>query len=197
MSAANTKSLDAPVSPQPFPTYASVSSQARKPGDLSFLWLEITRKCNLTCVHCYADSSPHVPLEGEMSFEDWAAVIVEAAQLGCREIQFIGGEPTLHPRLPDLISVASDQGFEFIEIFTNASRISEQLLDHFVRHHVRIATSFYSGSPEIHDLITLRKGSFNRTVTGIRRITEAGLEDVQLSYSCLKTATNWNPLPSC
>ncbi len=25
---------------------------------LSFIWLELTARCNLECVHCYADSSP-------------------------------------------------------------------------------------------------------------------------------------------
>jgi MoaA/NifB/PqqE/SkfB family radical SAM enzyme len=110
---------------------------------LSFLWLEITGKCNLTCVHCYADTSPHVSLEGAMTFDDWASVITEAAFLGCREIQFIGGEPTLHPRLPDLITLAGERGFEFIEVFTNASRLSDQLIEHFVKYRVHIATSFF------------------------------------------------------
>ena len=35
---------------------------------LSFLWLEITSQCNLTCQHCYADSSPHQS-HGAMTIE--------------------------------------------------------------------------------------------------------------------------------
>src|SRR5579871_4711198 len=104
---------------------------AEKLDSLSFLWLEITEKCNLTCVHCYADSSPFLPLEGNMQYDDWARVIEDGWTLGCRSVQFIGGEPTLHPYLKDFIRLASDVGYSFIEVFTNASRISEGLLKTF------------------------------------------------------------------
>ncbi|HEX2341721.1 MAG TPA: radical SAM protein, partial [Vicinamibacterales bacterium] len=66
---------------------------------LSFLWLEITQRCNLACVHCYADSSPHLPLTERMTFSDWCRVMDEARTMGCRRLQFIGGEPTIHPDL--------------------------------------------------------------------------------------------------
>jgi MoaA/NifB/PqqE/SkfB family radical SAM enzyme len=142
---------------------------------LSFLWLEITEKCNLECSHCYADSGPHRELCGEMKLEDWETVIRESADLGCRQIQFIGGEPTLHPDLERLIECASERGYTFIEVFTNATTFNEGLYRAFLRAHVQIATSFYSDDPVIHDLITARPGSFSRTVDGIRRIIKGGL----------------------
>src|SRR2546426_11566137 len=86
---------------------------------LQFLWLEITEKCNLHCVHCYADSAPDRPLLGSMELLDWMKVIGEASGLGCTRLQFIGGEPTVHPGLAKLIEHARDAGFEFIEVYTN------------------------------------------------------------------------------
>ena len=77
--------------------------EAAAMAGLSFLWLEITGKCNLTCTHCYADSGPAGTLQGAMTLEDWTGVIHQASALGCRQLQFIGGEPTLHPDLPALI----------------------------------------------------------------------------------------------
>ena len=77
---------------------------------LRFLWLEITGKCNLLCTHCYADSGPEADLYGNMAFEDWTRAISEAAELGCRQIQFIGGEPTMHPRLDDMVDHANHRG---------------------------------------------------------------------------------------
>jgi MoaA/NifB/PqqE/SkfB family radical SAM enzyme len=35
-----------------------------------------------------------------MTAIDWMRVIDEAAGMGCRSMQLIGGEPTLHPALP-------------------------------------------------------------------------------------------------
>ena len=57
----------------------------------SLLELEITGLCQLRCGHCYADSGPHGG-HGTMTAEDWEKIITQAAALGIRAIQFIGGE---------------------------------------------------------------------------------------------------------
>jgi len=145
------------------------------PHGLSFLWLEITSKCNLECSHCYADSGPQQTLYGQMNLRAWETVIEDSSGLGCRQIQFIGGEPTLHPDLPRLIELAAARGFTFIEVFTNSSIIPDRLLQIFTTHHVRVATSFYSIDPQTHDLITGRVGSFGRTVKSIKRMLSQGI----------------------
>src|SRR5437899_3640125 len=143
--------------------------------DLSFLWLEITPKCNLECIHCYADSGPQQRLFGTMTTEQWLTILLDAASVGCRQVQFIGGEPTLHPDLGRMISFASEHDYTFIEVFTNATRIDDCLLRTFVEHRTHIAVSFYSDDPETHDIITKRRGSFARTVENLDRILSAGL----------------------
>lgn len=142
---------------------------------LSFLWLEITSKCNLECVHCYADSGPHSPLLGQMSTDAWIGVLAEAAALGCREVQFIGGEPTLHPDLDRMISFAAANGYTLIEVFTNATRLDAHLLSTLLEHRVHVAVSFYSDNPDIHDSITKSPGSFRHTVANLRRMISAGV----------------------
>ena len=144
-------------------------------SELSFLWLEITSKCNLSCSHCYADSGPQGELYGNMAYDDWTRVIDEAAELGCRSVQFIGGEPTIHPRLDDLVDHANHRGFEFIEVFTNATRLGKELLGCFQRNKVHVATSFYSDDPVVHKQITHGEGSWQRTVSGIQAVLAAGL----------------------
>src|SRR5713226_7179053 len=87
---------------------------------LNFLWLEITRRCNLTCEHCYASSGPGLPLIERMECADWCQVLDEARAVGCRRVQFIGGEPTVHPDLGRLLEHATRVGFRHCEVFTNA-----------------------------------------------------------------------------
>ncbi len=123
---------------------------------LRFLWLEITVKCNLTCVHCYADSGPTAALHGTMKTSDWTKVIDEAADLGCRQLQFIGGEPTLHPELDRMIVHARARGFTFVEIFTNATRLSAGLISCFRENDAHVAASFYRTTPRC--MIGSRKG---------------------------------------
>ncbi|SHF02779.1 4Fe-4S single cluster domain-containing protein [Seinonella peptonophila] len=73
---------------------------------LRFLWLEITGRCQLECVHCYAESGPN-GTHGSMSVNDWKRVIEDAASLGVSTVQFIGGEPTLHPEFISLLETAT------------------------------------------------------------------------------------------
>lgn len=142
---------------------------------LRHLALEITGKCNLTCSHCYAESGPRLSLRGQMTATDWLRLIDEAAGLGCRELSFIGGEPTLHPELSVLIERAAGLGFSEIEVYTNATRLRPELLSTFLRHGVRLATSFYSAEPGPHEAITGVRGSWRQTVDGIAAALAAGL----------------------
>src|SRR5258708_25177553 len=143
---------------------------------LEFLWLELTIRCNLRCVHCYAESEPSAPLRGALGDVDYASLIIEAANLGCRKLQFIGGEPTLHPSLPSLIKHARECGMEFVEVYTNAVRISDDLLTCFREYQISVAVSFYSDDPTIHDKITNLPGSHRRTIKNLTRLLNAGLK---------------------
>lgn len=110
-----------------------------------------------------------------MQTDSWLTILRESAELGCRQVQFIGGEPILHPDLARMISYASVLGYTFIEVFTNATIFNDKLFNTFVEHNVRIATSFYTYVPEVHDSITKRPGSFHRTVAQIKRVLDSGL----------------------
>ncbi|OHA02441.1 MAG: hypothetical protein A3J58_00475 [Candidatus Sungbacteria bacterium RIFCSPHIGHO2_02_FULL_52_23] len=143
---------------------------------LSFLWLELTSRCNLECIHCYAESGPYVSTENALGMDDYRKLIDSAASLGCRKVQFIGGEPTLMPGLMDLIAYARERDYELVEVYTNGTHISDKLLDRFIKHEVAVAVSFYADDPAIHDAITKKRGSHSATIRGIKRMKEAGLK---------------------
>ena len=142
---------------------------------LDFVWLELTNRCNLQCVHCYAESGPTTGKTDVLTENDYLNLIEQVYELGCRRIQFIGGEPTLNRSLPALIEAAFIGQFEFIEVFTNLTRLPEELFRVFCEFNVAIATSFYSYRPETHDAITTQQGSFERTTRNMQRILNAGL----------------------
>lgn len=54
--------------------------------ETSFLWLEITGRCQLACVHCYAESGP-AGSHGLMTKADWLRVLDEAAEIGVEMVQ--------------------------------------------------------------------------------------------------------------
>lgn len=144
-------------------------------GKLQFLWAELTPRCNLTCSHCYADSGPSMPLSQHMQPEDWIEILNQAADLGCRRVQFVGGEPTIYPALTELVEHARLRRFHTIEVFTNGTILTAKLKETFKRHRVCLAFSFYAARDEVHDLITTHKGSFAKTLASIQWAVEAGI----------------------
>lgn len=141
---------------------------------LDFLWLELTSRCNLECVHCYTESGPHRGEDDRLRREDYERLIDEAFDLGCRHVQFIGGEPQLNPDLERLTRHARRRGYVFTEVYSNLTRLDERLADLARDGSVCFATSVYSHEPSRHDAITRRKDSHARTVTNISRLVARG-----------------------
>jgi MoaA/NifB/PqqE/SkfB family radical SAM enzyme len=144
-----------------------ISNESRygEPARVSFLWLEITGKCQLECVHCYARSGPS-GTHGTLTRSDWEGVLNQARDLGAKKVQFIGGEPTLHPDLAALINHALRQGLS-VEVFSNLLHISPSLWKVFSQPGGCLATSYYADGPGQHEKITQRRGSYFRTRANI------------------------------
>lgn len=121
-------------------------------GQTSFLWLEITGRCQLECVHCYADSSPS-GTHGAMTRSDWLRVLDQAVGVGVEMVQFIGGEPTLHSDLAMFVNYALDRGLA-VEVFTNLVHVAETLWQAFSHPRVSLATSYYSDDSAQHAAVT-------------------------------------------
>ncbi|WP_405085864.1 radical SAM protein [Microbispora sp. NBC_01389] len=148
------------------------ATPAAETAQIGFLWLEITGRCQLNCARCYASSGP-AGTHGTMTSAHWQAVIDDAARLGATMVQFIGGEPTLHPALPSLAEHALGAGIE-VEIYTNLVHVTPALWDLFRLPGVRLATSWYSELPAEHEQIT-RRPTHERTLANIRRAAEFGI----------------------
>jgi MoaA/NifB/PqqE/SkfB family radical SAM enzyme len=140
---------------------------------VSFIWLEITGKCQLACVHCYADSGPHGD-HGSMSHEDWFSVIRQARDIGVETVAFIGGEPTLHPGLRDFIEYALELGL-LVRVISNLVHVPEDMWDVLKRPSVAVWASYYSDDPNVHDAVTLRRGSHRRTTANLERAARLGV----------------------
>ncbi|MFA4890042.1 MAG: radical SAM protein [Candidatus Paceibacterota bacterium] len=152
--------------------------EIKRPHPLEFIWLELTVSCNLKCVHCYSSSTPSaVAVEEKMAISDWIRVIKESHKIGCRSIQFIGGEPLTHAsQLRKLITVCRLTGYEFIEVYTNATLIKEEDIRFFADNNVAIAVSVYSDRKKIHERITRKHGSFDLTITNLKKLVHKNIQ---------------------
>ncbi|MFE6362996.1 radical SAM protein [Streptomyces sp. NPDC057806] len=141
---------------------------------VTFLELEITSRCQLTCSsHCYAEAGP-TKGHGTMTSEDWKQVIDEAARIGVTKVQFIGGEPTLHPDFTELVEYALDRSVG-VQVYSNLYRVRLEHWELFERPGVSLATSYYADTDEGHDAVTGRKGSHAATRANIIEALRRGI----------------------
>ncbi|WP_405961329.1 radical SAM protein [Streptomyces sp. NBC_00024] len=144
------------------------------PAPMAFLELEITSRCQLTCAsHCYAEAGP-TKGHGTMTGEDWRRVIDQAADLGVKTVQCIGGEPTLHPEFTELVWHALNAGLG-VQVFSNLYRVRAEHWELYGHPRVTLGTSYYSDDPEEHDSITGRKGSHDSTRANIVEAVRRGI----------------------
>jgi len=167
--------------------------------DLQFIWFEIlSDDCNERCVHCYAESMPptyrkelQIPLaqsevpkpensRRKLSAQEWRNLIDEGAKLGCRQGQFIGGEPLLWrgengEDALDLAEYARSRGYDLIEIFTNATLLTEKKIRRIKDLGLKVAVSLYSIRPKVHELITQTPGSLTKTLRALELLKQYGV----------------------
>ncbi len=144
---------------------------ASRKEELDFLWFEITGRCNLKCLHCYGEAGGRG--KDDLSTEEIEGIIRQSHEAGCRRIQLTGGEPLLREDLPRIIRLCRDLGFEFIEVYTNGTRLTDEMVSLFKKHEVQVAVSFYSWRPETHDRITAHQGSWKQTVRALEMLVQA------------------------
>jgi MoaA/NifB/PqqE/SkfB family radical SAM enzyme len=84
---------------------------------LDQVFLYVTQKCNIRCVTCYA--LDQLERHDDLSEADLLAVLAKLQSQGAWKLSFLGGEPTVHPRLRDIAASARSLGYRFMRVNTN------------------------------------------------------------------------------
>lgn len=85
--------------------------------------IDLTNRCNFRCPVCFAEA----PAKGDIYYLEMESVrrmlaaLLARGPVPCRHIQFSGGEPTLHPQFLDIVRMASEMGFNHIQVATNGT----------------------------------------------------------------------------
>jgi radical SAM protein with 4Fe4S-binding SPASM domain len=133
----------------------------------------ITRACNLKCVHCYNDSGA-CKADDELSTEEAKAVLDDLAQFGVPSVLFSGGEPLMRPDLFELIEYARGQGIRTV-ISTNGTLITAVLAKKMKQYGVSYVGISLDGIGEVNDKFRGVSGAFDRAVAGIKNCQDAGV----------------------
>lgn len=141
---------------------------------LDFIWLEVISRCNLRCIHCYAEAPAHRSQEPDTV--TLFSRLDQAADLGCRNVQLTGGECALRKDLKELLSHARHKKYEMVEVFTNATLLDESLIRFLSENKIHVAVSLYSYKPDSHDKITGVPGSYSKTLQNLKLLLAYGVQ---------------------
>jgi pyrroloquinoline quinone biosynthesis protein E len=138
------------------------------------LLAELTHRCPLQCPYC---SNP-LNLEkvaGEMRTEEWLRALREAADIGCMQVHFSGGEPTVRTDLEELVAGATEAGL-YTNLITSGVLLDGARIARLVAaglEHVQL--SFQDSETTGGDRIGGYRGGHEKKVAVAAMVRAAGL----------------------
>jgi radical SAM protein with 4Fe4S-binding SPASM domain len=144
-------------------------SQDKKPV---LVW-NLTRRCNLSCAHCYTDSHDK-EYEGELTTPEALAVIDDVSEFGVPVILFSGGEPLLRPDLFELITYARDKGIRGV-LSTNGTLITQDVVRKLKEFGLSYVGVSLDVTEQVHDKFRGKKGAFKDALRAIQYCLDEGL----------------------
>ena len=132
------------------------------------IW-EITRACNLRCIHC--EGSAGARGQDELTTDEALALCDALISMGCEQCNISGGEPLLRKDWPMLCKRLSHGGVR-VTIVTNGTFLDDSAIDQAERAGVRGVAMSLDGLRDTHGRIRPQpKGSsFDDVAAALRRV---------------------------
>jgi pyrroloquinoline quinone biosynthesis protein E len=138
------------------------------------LLAEVTHRCPLQCPYCSNPLALERPAN-EMATADWLRAIAEAAELGCLQVHFSGGEPTARRDLEQLVAGATAAGL-YTNLITSGvgwdARRLAALIEAGLEH---VQLSFQDSGADIGERIGGYQGAHAKKLAAAKMVREAGL----------------------
>jgi uncharacterized Fe-S cluster-containing radical SAM superfamily protein len=147
---------------------------------LDTLWFNTGTLCNLTCQHCYIESSPKNDRLVYLSAAEIGEYLdeIERLGLGTGLIGFTGGEPFMNPELPAMLELALARGFRAL-VLTNAMKPMHKMkrallgLQNRYGERLTIRVSIDHYGPAVHEAERGRR-SWAPTIDGLKWLAANG-----------------------
>jgi len=152
------------------PSHLLQFSKDKKPV---VVW-NMTRRCNLKCVHCYAQAKD-IEFKDELSTEEGKALIDDLAAFGSPVMLFSGGEPTMRKDLPELAAYAREKGMRAV-ISTNGTLIDKPLAKKLKEVGLSYVGISLDGIRETNDKFRGMQGAFDAALRGLHNCQEEGIK---------------------
>ncbi|MCB9756347.1 MAG: radical SAM protein [Myxococcales bacterium] len=135
-------------------------------------YIQVVRHCNHFCGFCSNPTTPYTH-----NFESMRVLVDDFVARGYFGVILTGGEPTLHPELPDIARYATDQGLH-VRMITNGWRLSDRAFAKALGEAgLRLVhVSVYSIKPEIEARLRGVEGTLERAYAAVDNAAEFGID---------------------
>ena len=164
-----------------------VDNQHYLSAPTTVIW-EITRNCNLRCMHCFSNSGNQG--SNELKINEIKKIIDDLAKRKIFYIDFTGGEPLLRPDIFEILNYTSGKKISF-SLSTNGYLVNEEIVELLKRTNVFQVQISIDGIDKVHDRFRGVNGSFQQALKAIRLLKDA---EIGVTISTTANKTNLNQI---
>lgn len=136
---------------------------------------EVTRSCNLNCVHCRAAAGLG-PYSGELERAECTRILDEIAQVSKPIVILTGGEPLLREDIWEIARYGSDLGLRMV-MATNGTLVIRKTVEKMKSSGIQRVSISLDGATETgHDAFRQVPGAFQGALAGIEALKQGGME---------------------
>ncbi len=135
---------------------------------------ELTRNCNLHCIHCRAKATlgPH---QGELTTEECKKIIDDIASFATPTVILTGGEPLMREDLFEIIRYGNEKGLRLVIAINGTLLDRDKALRLKELGIKRVSMSVDGKDSRSHDSFRGVQGSFDAVVKAAKILREIGL----------------------
>lgn len=150
------------------------------------VFLEITKRCNLFCSHCFRDYNDRT----DLSTKEWCDIIDELYKNGVCTVKITGGEPFLRTDLNEIINRLEKRHINYI-VYTNGFYIEKSIAWLKKLQYLDVVRVSIDGLSQINDSIR-GKGAWTTAINSIKLLLFNKIP-CEINYTI--TMENYKDLP--
>lgn len=137
---------------------------------------EMTRRCNLRCIHCRSSSELEVKDHPDFSTREAFRIIDDIAGYVKPVVVLSGGEPLLRKDIFNIAQYGRDKGFRMC-LATNGTLVTDDICNEIKTSGIKIVSLSLDGSTEdVHDDFRSQRGAFDGSIRAARFFKKHGIE---------------------
>lgn len=151
---------------------------------------EVTKKCNMNCMHCGSGCNNEKP-ERELTVNEWYSIIFQLAKMNVEKIIFSGGEPTERAGMEEIIKFTVESGMKY-GLITNALNFPESLFKTMLEYRPFSVGVSIDGFNKTHNTIRRNSKSWLQIIKLVEKLND---NDIQICAITTINKMNYMELP--